>query len=93
MSKDAALINKHTQSPLPERSAGFYVRAGWVLTLVGAGSFFLWASLALCILGNTCPDSSLESPGKDLLLSLTGSVHLGKFTLAFVFLCVRCTQK
>ncbi|WP_122563229.1 biotin/lipoyl-binding protein, partial [Pseudomonas viridiflava] len=24
----------------------FFTRAGWLLTLVGAGSFFLWASLA-----------------------------------------------
>ena len=29
-----------------ERGAGFYVRMGWILTIVGAGSFFAWASLA-----------------------------------------------
>ena len=39
-------MNDHNQPPVRERGAGFYVRAGWVLTLVGAGSFFLWASLA-----------------------------------------------
>ena len=30
----------------PQRGAGFYVRAGWVLTILGAGSFFVWASFA-----------------------------------------------
>ena len=29
-----------------ERGVGFYVRMGWILTIVGAGSFFAWASLA-----------------------------------------------
>lgn len=29
-----------------QRDAGFFVRMGWLLTLVGAGGFFLWASLA-----------------------------------------------
>ncbi|WP_439885675.1 HlyD family type I secretion periplasmic adaptor subunit [Pseudomonas syringae] len=32
--------------PGKERSVQFFTRAGWLLTLVGAGSFFLWASLA-----------------------------------------------
>jgi len=30
----------------PERDARYFVRLGWVLALVGAGSFFIWASLA-----------------------------------------------
>ena len=29
-----------------ERDAGFFVKMGWLLTIVGAGGFFLWASLA-----------------------------------------------
>ena len=29
-----------------ERDAGFFVKMGWWLTIVGAGGFFLWASLA-----------------------------------------------
>nr|WP_314418098.1 HlyD family type I secretion periplasmic adaptor subunit [uncultured Pseudomonas sp.] len=43
MSKDAPIMSDNHQSA---RGAGFYVRMGWVLTIVGAGSFFLWASLA-----------------------------------------------
>ncbi|EJM58838.1 HlyD family type I secretion periplasmic adaptor subunit [Pseudomonas sp. GM48] len=30
----------------PERDARYFVRLGWMLALVGAGSFFIWASLA-----------------------------------------------
>ena len=29
-----------------QRDATFFARMGWLLTLVGAGGFFLWASLA-----------------------------------------------
>ena len=29
-----------------QRDAGFFVKMGWLLTIVGAGGFFLWASLA-----------------------------------------------
>ncbi|WP_413506543.1 biotin/lipoyl-binding protein, partial [Pseudomonas carnis] len=31
---------------IKERDAGFFVKMGWVMTIVGAGGFFLWASLA-----------------------------------------------
>ena len=74
MSKDAALINKHTQSPLPERSAGFYVRAGWVLTLVGAGSFFLWASLAPLDEGIAVQGTVVVSGKRKAVQSLGGGV-------------------
>ncbi len=30
----------------PERDAHFFARMGWILAIVGAGSFFTWASLA-----------------------------------------------
>lgn len=30
----------------PERDARFFARLGWILAVVGAGSFFTWASLA-----------------------------------------------
>ncbi len=30
----------------PERDARFFARMGWILAIVGAGSFFTWASLA-----------------------------------------------
>ncbi len=46
MSKDANIMKPTHQSPRQERGAGFYARLGWVLTIVGAGSFFAWASLA-----------------------------------------------
>ena len=46
MSKDARIMNNQQQSQAIERGAGFYVRMGWILTLIGAGSFFAWASLA-----------------------------------------------
>ncbi len=46
MSKDARIMNNQQQSQAMERGAGFYVRMGWILTLIGAGSFFAWASLA-----------------------------------------------
>uniref|UniRef100_G3MEU8 LupE n=1 Tax=Flavobacterium sp. YS-80-122 TaxID=686394 RepID=G3MEU8_9FLAO len=39
-------MNNQQQSQAMERGAGFYVRMGWILTLIGAGSFFAWASLA-----------------------------------------------
>ena len=28
----------------PERDAKFFARMGWILAIVGAGSFFTWAS-------------------------------------------------
>ena len=46
MSKDARIMNNQQQSQAMERGAGFYVRMGWILTLIGAGSFLAWASLA-----------------------------------------------
>ncbi|MEE4625939.1 HlyD family type I secretion periplasmic adaptor subunit [Pseudomonas alliivorans] len=39
------LVNDYAV-PGKERGVEFFTRAGWLLTLVGAGSFFLWASLA-----------------------------------------------
>lgn len=43
---DAAQINQAYEYAHPERDARFFSRMGWVLTVLGAGSFFLWASLA-----------------------------------------------
>lgn len=34
------------EQTFPERDARFFSRLGWVMTVVGAGGFFLWASLA-----------------------------------------------
>lgn len=42
---NSPLLNDYAV-PGKERSVQFFTRAGWLLTLLGAGSFFLWASLA-----------------------------------------------
>ncbi|EPN55276.1 Type I secretion membrane fusion protein, HlyD, partial [Pseudomonas syringae pv. actinidiae ICMP 19096] len=39
-------LDTHYAVPGKERGVQFFVRAGWILMLAGAGSFFLWASLA-----------------------------------------------
>ncbi|WP_411384719.1 HlyD family type I secretion periplasmic adaptor subunit [Pseudomonas sp. MPB03] len=47
MSKDREMNLEHSQDvERPERDARFFTRMGWALALVGAGSFFTWASLA-----------------------------------------------
>ncbi|CAN1600784.1 Alkaline protease secretion protein AprE [Pseudomonas mediterranea] len=47
MSKDRDMTLEHTRLPeRPERDAGFFMRMGWALVILGAGSFFTWASLA-----------------------------------------------
>jgi protease secretion system membrane fusion protein len=39
-------IDQDYQNSYSERSAAFFSRIGWLLTVLGAGGFFLWASLA-----------------------------------------------
>lgn len=39
-------INQDYEQSHPERDARFFSRMGWLLTVVGAGGFFLWAGLA-----------------------------------------------
>lgn len=39
-------MSDNNQPQHQEHGAGVYARLGWVLTIVGAGSFFAWASLA-----------------------------------------------
>lgn len=47
MSKDRDMTLEHTRHhERPERDARFFMRMGWALALLGAGSFFTWASLA-----------------------------------------------
>lgn len=47
MSKDREMMIEQDYAPeRVERDAGFFVRLGWLLALVGAGSFFVWAALA-----------------------------------------------
>lgn len=38
----------------PERDAKFFARMGWILAIVGAGSFFTWAALAPLDQGFRC---------------------------------------
>ena len=57
MSKDAGLMNDHNQPPVRERGAGFYVRAGWLLTLLGAGMIVLCGVLVLSAGRPTRPDA------------------------------------
>lgn len=74
MSKDAAIMNQYHQTPEGERSAGFYTRAGWLLTVVGAGSFFLWASLAPLDEGIAVPGTVVVSGKRKAVQSLGGGV-------------------
>ncbi|WP_219268438.1 HlyD family type I secretion periplasmic adaptor subunit [Pseudomonas sp. Xaverov 259] len=47
MSQDSSQqINQDYERSHFERDAKFFSRMGWILTVVGAGGFFLWASLA-----------------------------------------------
>jgi protease secretion system membrane fusion protein len=47
MSSDNSIqINRDYEQTHPEHDARFFARMGWLLTVVGAGGFFLWASLA-----------------------------------------------
>ncbi|MBC3345884.1 MULTISPECIES: HlyD family type I secretion periplasmic adaptor subunit [Pseudomonas] len=47
MSKDRDMNLQHSQDlEHPERDARFFTRLGWALAIIGAGSFFTWASLA-----------------------------------------------
>lgn len=74
MSKDAAIMNEHNQTPKGERSAGYYTRAGWLLTVIGAGSFFLWASLAPLDEGIAVPGTVVVSGKRKAVQSLGGGV-------------------
>ena len=74
MSKDAAIMNEHNQTPKGERCAGYYTRAGWLLTVVGAGSFFLWASLAPLDEGIAVPGTVVVSGKRKAVQSLGGGV-------------------
>lgn len=74
MSKDAAIMNEYHQTPDGERTAGFYTRAGWLLTVVGAGSFFLWASLAPLDEGIAVPGTVVVSGKRKAVQSLGGGV-------------------
>ncbi|MCF3194331.1 HlyD family type I secretion periplasmic adaptor subunit [Pseudomonas bubulae] len=67
-------MNEYHQTPEGERTAGFYTRAGWLLTVVGAGSFFLWASLAPLDEGIAVPGTVVVSGKRKAVQSLGGGV-------------------
>jgi len=45
-SESEAMMEHDYIAERPERDARFFARMGWILAIVGAGSFFTWASLA-----------------------------------------------
>ncbi|POA21965.1 hemolysin D [Pseudomonas sp. FW300-N1A1] len=66
---------EHTDAPeRPERDAGFFARMGWILTVVGAGSFFLWASLAPLDQGIPVQGTVVVSGKRKAVQSMSGGV-------------------
>ncbi|WP_095077354.1 HlyD family type I secretion periplasmic adaptor subunit [Pseudomonas sp. Irchel s3h17] len=66
---------EHTDAPeRPEREAGFFARMGWILTVVGAGSFFLWASLAPLDQGIPVQGTVVVSGKRKAVQSMSGGV-------------------
>ncbi|MBU6959785.1 HlyD family type I secretion periplasmic adaptor subunit [Pseudomonas sp. CVAP len=58
----------------PERDAGFFARMGWMLAVVGAGSFFLWASLAPLDQGIPVQGTVVVSGKRKAVQSMSGGV-------------------
>ncbi len=52
------------------RDSGFYVRLGWLLTLLGFGGFMLWASLAPLDQGVTVPGTVVVSGKRKAVQSM-----------------------
>ncbi|WP_371918473.1 HlyD family type I secretion periplasmic adaptor subunit [Pseudomonas sp. FW300-N1A1] len=73
--KDRDMTIEHTDAPeRPERDAGFFARMGWILTVVGAGSFFLWASLAPLDQGIPVQGTVVVSGKRKAVQSMSGGV-------------------
>ncbi|AMB84859.1 hemolysin D [Pseudomonas agarici] len=58
----------------PERDAGFFVRTGWWLALLGAGGFFAWAALAPLDQGIAVQGTVVVSGKRKAVQSLGGGV-------------------
>ncbi|WP_412461875.1 HlyD family type I secretion periplasmic adaptor subunit [Pseudomonas sp. SC11] len=56
------------------RDSGFYVRLGWLLTLLGFGGFMLWASLAPLDQGVTVPGTVVVSGKRKAVQSMAAGV-------------------
>lgn len=67
-------IDTHYAVPGKERGVQFFVRAGWILMLAGAGSFFLWASLAPLDQGIAVQGTVVVSGKRKAVQSLDGGV-------------------
>ncbi|EPN52244.1 Type I secretion membrane fusion protein, HlyD, partial [Pseudomonas syringae pv. actinidiae ICMP 18807] len=67
-------LDTHYAVPGKERGVQFFVRAGWILMLAGAGSFFLWASLAPLDQGIAVQGTVVVSGKRKAVQSLDGGV-------------------
>ncbi|MDF3164516.1 HlyD family type I secretion periplasmic adaptor subunit [Pseudomonas proteolytica] len=69
-------INQVDERGRPERGPGFFSRIGWVMTVVGAGGFFLWASLAPLDQGMPVQGTVVVSGKRKIVQTLSaGVVH------------------
>lgn len=75
MSKDSGMTIEQGYAPeRPERGAGYFARLGWMLAVVGAGSFFLWASLAPLDQGIPVQGTVVVSGKRKAVQSMSGGV-------------------
>lgn len=75
MSKDSGMtIEQQYTADRPERDARFFARMGWILAVVGAGSFFLWASLAPLDQGIPVQGTVVVSGKRKAVQSMSGGV-------------------
>ncbi|ALI04109.1 MULTISPECIES: HlyD family type I secretion periplasmic adaptor subunit [Pseudomonas] len=75
MSKDSGMTIEQGYAPeRPERGAGYFTRLGWILAVVGAGSFFLWASLAPLDQGIPVQGTVVVSGKRKAVQSMSGGV-------------------
>ncbi|WP_338524704.1 HlyD family type I secretion periplasmic adaptor subunit [Pseudomonas batumici] len=73
MSKDSTMqISSSVERP--ERDARYFARLGWLLALLGAGSFFLWAALAPLDQGIAVQGTVVVSGKRKAVQSLGGGV-------------------
>ncbi|WP_040067712.1 HlyD family type I secretion periplasmic adaptor subunit [Pseudomonas batumici] len=73
MSKDSTMqISSSVERP--ERDARYFARLGWLLALLGAGSFFLWAALAPLDEGIAVQGTVVVSGKRKAVQSLGGGV-------------------
>ena len=73
MSKDSMMQISSSVEP-PERDARYFARLGWLLALLGAGSFFFWAALAPLDQGIAVQGTVVVSGKRKAVQSLGGGV-------------------